>query len=419
MDYTKLNKMNKTKIIGIVLFFIVLGVLFSNNVEAIGISPGRTTVNFEPGLQQDVEFIIFNSEQKDMNVVIYVEGELSEFVSLKNPMLEFNSGEESKPSSYRVNLPEDLEPGTHEAKIVAREVPKDYAHDGAFVGATAAVVTQLHVIVPYPGKYAKVEIKVSETGEGQPIVFLVPVSNFGTQDIVKAKGIIDIYGPTNEKIVTIETNEKGVLSKERVELVGSWDSKEINPGKYFAKVAVTYDGEVASAETIFDYGNLQIDILEVNVKDFRLGEIAKFNILVQNLWSDTINDVFAEMVVLDKQGDEVIRFKSASEDIPGGSKEELVAYWDTEGIKADTYGGMLIVHYEDKTTEKQIKTIVSQNSIKVEFVGATANVVAMSAEGGNKDILVLILFVLVGINVGWFVYFKKKNAISKNSEGNI
>lgn len=412
--------MNRSKIFGIVLFFVVSAILFSNLVAAIGISPGRTTINFEPGLQEEVEFIIFNSEAKDMSAVVYIEGELAEYVTLQDAFIEFGSNEESKTSSYRIKLPGDLEPGTHEAKIVVREVPKDYAHDGAFIGATAAVVTQLHVVVPYPGKYATVEIKVSETGQGQPITFLVPVSNFGTQDIVKAKGIIDIYGANNEKVVTIETSESGIVSKERVELVGVWNTEEANPGKYYAKVSVTYDGEVATAETVFDYGNLQIDILEVNVKDFRLGEIAKFNILVQNLWSDTISDVFAEMVVLDEQGDEVIRFKSASENIPGGTKEELVAFWDTEGIKVGTYGGRLVVHYEDKTTEKQIKTIVGRNSIRVEFVGATAQVVALSGEGGvNKDIMVLLLFVLVGINIAWFVYFKKKNAVPKNSEGNV
>ncbi len=189
--------------------------------------------------------------------------------------------------------------------------------------------------------------------------------------------------------------------------MGTLDGKNIKPGEYSAKVSVNYDGQIASDELFFEYGSMKIEILEVDVKNVNLGEVAKVNILVQNLWTNTLRNVFVEIILFDTNGAEITRSKSASEDIPGSAKEELIAYWDTEGLDAGTYAGKLLIHYEDKNTEKQIKTIVNQNSIKVEFVGATGQVVAMSG-GGNKDIMVLMLFILIGINIGWFIYFKRK-----------
>ena len=393
------------------IFVIFIFILISSTVKvnAIGISPGRSTFDFEPGLTERVEFSVLNNEHKDMRVVIYVEGALNDTVVLKDVLLNFKSNEESKKSYYEFTLPQKIEePGTYETRIIAREIPVEGAFEGAFVGATAAVVTQLHINVPYPGKYAKTELKVSETSSSQPTTFIAVVNNFGTQNIVKAEGIIDIYGPTNEKIGSVRTNAAGVASKGRKELVAAWQAP--NPGKYFATLTTTYDGEVAKAETTFSVGDQAFDILDVSVKDFQLGGIAKFDILVESKWNDKIDEVYAEMIISDEKGDEVARVKSASESIEAMSKEVLVAFWDTEGVKEGIYSANLIVYYGEKSTQRELRAVVSLNSIEVSFFGATAEAVRLTSSSLNKETMyMIILFVLVGINIAWFVYFKKRS----------
>jgi len=408
IKFIGLNKMNKTKLLNLVIIFLVF-ISFINSVESLGVSPGRTTINFEPGLKQSIPFIVYNSENKEMTVEIEVQGDLKDVITLNDQRLSFSVGEDAKSSSYDFNLPKDLGPGIHEAKIVIKEVSKSSSYADAFIGASAAVVTQLHVIVPYPGKYVIAELKVSETGEGQPLMFLVPVTNYGTQDIIKARGTIEIYGSNNEKVASLETNEQAIKSKERVELVGRLDTQNIKPGEYTAKVSVNYDNNIANAEIMFEYGSMKIEILSVNIDNIVLGQIAKVNILVKNLWTDIVKNVFVEIIVFDKEENELTRTKSASEDIPGNTEKELIGYWDTKDLKVGTYKGKMLIHYEDKTTEKPIEAVVNQNSIKVNFIGVTGQAVAMSGDGQmNKDILVLLLFILIGINVAWFVYFKKK-----------
>ena len=121
-------EINKTKTL--IILAILLIVLTLQNVSSIGITPGRTTINFEPGLHREVSFSIIKS------------------------------------FTYTVDLPQKLsEPGLHEIEIVALEMPKDIKEKGALVGATVAVATQLHVYVPYPNKYLEAELNVVESGE--------------------------------------------------------------------------------------------------------------------------------------------------------------------------------------------------------------------------------------------------------------
>src|SRR3989344_3824114 len=103
--YTRQSKMIRLdrKWIFVVLIFIIISLVAK--VNAIGISPGRSTFDFEPGLTERVEFNVLNNEHKDMRVVIYVEGALNDTVILKEVLLNFKSNEESKKSYYEFTLP--------------------------------------------------------------------------------------------------------------------------------------------------------------------------------------------------------------------------------------------------------------------------------------------------------------------------
>lgn len=402
--------MRKNIITGAFAAFLLV-LLFSGMAYAIGVTPGRKTLDFEPGLQDKVEVTILNNDKKDMNALIYVEGELNDSVILHDTLINFKSSDLSKSFIYDIKLPQIIrEPGQHEARIVIREVPINAAGEGSVVGATSAVVSQLYVLVPYPGKYAKADLRISQNNKDKIITFLVVVNNLGTQNIASAKGVIDILSPTNQKIASINTNQKQIPSKTREELISSWDTSDINPGTYLAKLSLLYDEEVASAQTTFNVGDLFLDILDISVSDFRLGGIAKFNILVENKWSGDVKGAYSEMIITDEKGDEITKFKSATKDISGLEKSQLISFWDTAGVKEGTYSGRLTVYYQDKTTEKQLKALVSLNEIKTQFVGATAQAVSVKGVSTNQGILMFVIIILIGVNVFWFVYFKRKNA---------
>ena len=398
--------MNKKLIFGIVVILIVSLILI-RNVSAIGISPGSTTIDFEPSKEQTISFSILNNEKKDMKVLFNVDGELAQYVTLRNVLVDFKSTEESKQFSYNVKLPIKLDkPGTHIAKIISLELPPTVEAEGTYIGARVGVVSRLEVRVPYPGKYAETEVRVSEAQPGQPAVFVIKVFNYGTEDIQKAEATIDILGPTNERIATIVSDVKSVKSKDIRELKAQWVPE--NPGLYHAEVTLRYDGKIAKAEQNFYIGEVFIDLLNIEVKNFRLGGVAKFELTVENKWNDVLKNVFAEIEMRNQKGDVAGQFKSTSSDMNALAKETIIAYWDTENVESGQYSATIALHYGDgKKTEKQLQADVSIDSIKFSLVGATAQVVG--GEGGlNAPLVALLIVVLIVINITWFVYFRRR-----------
>lgn len=400
-----INKKNKTKTL--LILGILLIVLTLQNVSGIGITPGRTTINFEPGLHQEVSFSIINSEHKDMSVVLYVKGELKDRISLSQNEIFFSSQDDLKSLTYTITLPEEIEkPGLHTAEIVALENSgKDEELNGTIVGSRVAVITQLYVYVSYPGKYLELDADVIEADLGQSITFFVPVINRGKLDVKKAKAVIEIYSGINQLIDKIELDEIGILAGERKEFIGKWNAS-VNSGKYKAKIIVTYDGEEAVIEREFEIGEAKLEIELITVKDFVLGEIAKFNILVNNKWAEEIKDVYVRMMLYALEGNVLADFKSPSYDISPLTKMEMVAYWDTEGIEKGTYDGKLILKYGEDENEINIKVKVSNYDIEV--TGLTGHVIVKKKGTFNLNnlLLMLVIFLIIA-NIFWFVVVKR------------
>jgi len=401
-----MNK-QKYKITAIILIVAFILILILSNVSAIGIAPGKKVIQFEPNLEQDIGFSIINNEHKHLRVLLFARGELKQSITLPKTIVELTPEQEEVRLSYKVNLPDKIEvPGTYKAEIVAMEISEGKG-EGIFVEARAAVISTLNVDVPVPGKYAEAVVDITSDSPDEPRTFLIKVFNRGKLDIVRAKATVEIFGSTNEKLATLNTQEKPITSGERIELAASWNDKNINPGPYFAIITVVYDGETQKIEKRFEIGSLIIDVDKIEVKNFRLGGVAKFDITIENKWNQLINDVFAQMQIRDEDGEVIADIKSSSENLDPLSKAVLNTFWDTEGIREGTYDTKVILHYQDKQTEKQYKSFVTLENIIVAPLGITGQAV-MEGGVGKGSILVIIVFILIIINIGWLIYFKKR-----------
>lgn len=390
-----------------IVFFILaslLIVLTLQNVSGIGITPGRTTINFESGLHKEVQFSIINSQHKDMSVVFMVRGDLADSITLTQTYAEFLSSDDSKSFTYAVDLPARIEkPGLYETEIVALEMPKDIKETGTFIGATISVVTQLHIYVPYPDKYIEGKINVMES-DGKTM-FFIPIVSRGKLDIVNVKAMIDIYTSLNEKITSIESNTLSLNSLERKELIAEWDA-DVNPGKYLAVANIVYDNEVLTLRKEFNIGEMALEIEQIIVRDFELGEIAKFDALVNNKWSSDLKDVYLNILVYNEEGEIMADFKSPTYDIGALSKIEMVAYWDTAGVHEGTYDGKVILKFGEESKERNIQMKITDDSIEV--IGLTGHVVVKEKGTFNlNNLLIIAVIFLVVVNIIWFVIVKR------------
>ncbi len=411
----KENSKNKSDLVMKITFFravvfalislIIIGLLI-NNVDALGITPGRTTIDYEPGLEKEIAFSVLNNEHKPMQVLLMVQGELNDSITLFENMVEFMPSEESRSFKYKIKLSDKIakEPGLHTAEIVALEIPKAGA-EGTYVGATVAVVSQIYVYVACPGKCIEADLNVLDAEQNSTATFIVPIINRGKLGIGEVRAVIDIYTGLNEKITTIETDYWPLEAGKRTELSAKWQVNVLS-GSYLAKVTVFYDGESKTFEKQFAVGNQMLSIESILVNNFRLGEIAKLQILVENRWSQELKSVFANLLVYNKESQVMADVKSATYDIPSLEKKELVAYWDTVGVEVGEYNGKLMVKYGQKSADKNLVLKVSEDSLDIVGVGY-----AIRPSGGKgtsmTTILLILVILLLIVNLAWFVFYKR------------
>ena len=398
--------------LGIVFILVVLSLLCIKDANALGISPGRKTIDFEPNSEKDVTLTVFNNERRDFTATIFIRGELGSYIELGETMLKFSSEDSEKSFDYRIRLPEKIDkPGSHQAEIVVSEISEAEGGEDIVIGALVAVVSQLDVKVPYPGKYAVASLDIVSTKPNEEVKFFIRVSNLGEEDIENARAIITILDQNDNEVAKINTDSKEIKAKDRKELMGRW-AANVSLGEYKAIAAVYYDDLATMVEGSFTLGDFFLNPLDISVKNFKLGQIAKFNILMENLANRRIEDAAAQLILLDENENKIMDIKSMPDEIEALSKKELIAYWDTENIKEGTYVGKIILSYEDKKSEMRIRTKVSEDKIETEIMGITGLVIGVEepeevSAFTKKQILMWSILILILVNIGWFLYFLK------------
>ncbi|MEK6894131.1 MAG: hypothetical protein AABX10_01580 [Nanoarchaeota archaeon] len=388
------------------LFVLFLFFASVNIATAFGITPAQKVVDYSPGTEYTSSFDIINSENKRVNLVILPEGELSQGVALSQYYVTLMPETKSVTIKYSVRIPSGLSPGPHYVDIVITEVP-DTSTGTTFVGSIVGIITKVLVDVPYPGKYAESALSVSTTKEGK-IAFIMPFVSKGKLNIARARAVIDIYTPLNEKVVSISTQEIEVLSGERKELAVEWDASSAPSGRYRAYATILYDESILNLESEFSVGKDTLEIKSVEVNDFSLGEIAKFEFLLENSLNSPVDDAYINMQVFNEEGEIMAEFKSANYRIDAFSSKLMVAFWDTEGVGTGNYDAKAFINFGQNSIQKELTLDVSQNDITVIGIGYVIKSSNSSSGNSLTAVLVISVIVLVILNLTWFLVLRKK-----------
>jgi len=360
----------KLKPILLIIVFIVL----ASQCYALGITPSHVDVIFEPALEKTIQLKIINDNHKDFDALVYAEGELAEYITINDQIIKLSKEQDSKIISYKLNLPKNFEKKeTHNADIIVRQIPKE-TKGKTTITASIAVASTLKVIVPYKGKYAEIRLFAPKFKQGKESDFSIEVRNLGTEKILEAQAVIEIYNPLKNNIATITTNKVSIKSKEEKILTASW-TPDVGSGNYYAIATLVYDKLNTIDEKLFTVGKLLPEIISISVSNFKLGGIAKFDILVKNDWNEELKGVFAETAVKDKKGEVYTSFKTISLDIPAFGKQEFNAYWDTSKVIPGTYKLDIILKYLEKKTEKVFDIFVEYDKIRVSPIGQVTGAV--------------------------------------------
>ena len=389
-----------------ILLIIVILVLASQ-AYALGIAPSHIDVIFEPGLEKTIQLKVMNNVHKDFDVVIYAEGELAEYITIENPTIKLSKDEDSKIISYKVKLPQSFEKqGLHEAKVVVREIPKE-TKGGTTITAAVAVVSKLKVMVPYKGKYAEIKLFVTNFKENEESNFAVEVKNLGTQDILEAYAIVNIYDPSNNKVATVTSNKESIESKDNEILIAKW-KPNLKSGNYRAVATLMYDNLNTRDEKSFSIGTMFLDINSITVDNFKLGGIAKFDILVENEWNEEVPQVYADTSIGNEKGKIYSTYKTSNVDIPAFGQQEINSFLDTSKLSVGRYKLNVDLNYLSQKAGMIFDIMVEQNKITANLAGrAIIDEESEESPAIIKSIYILIFLIIILIIFNIVIYFRK------------
>lgn len=362
---------------------------FFSSAFALGISPSRTELDYEPGLVKEITYTILGVPGSEIEVV--KQNELSKYVEVLSPE-NFTLNEKGTGSiSVRFTVPELQEPGLHEALVGAQEgIPVGLGD----VVARVAVLAQIWVRIPYPEKYLDFWFEAPKQVATNSIMpFTVKMISRGSVMIERVTGVVEIFDSLGNSIAILPTTSATNLGfGQSATISADWSTANVKAGAYRTIVTVNYDEKTKQFEHDFSVGEMLIEIVNVNASQILKDSIAKIPMTVVSKWNDKIDGVYATIDIT-YVGRHITQLQTPTKTVNPWSSEKLEAYWDTTGLELGAYAADITVYYAGKTasTKKQLRIV---ETLEERF--------AISADAMIIGILILIVMALA------FAYMRKR-----------
>jgi len=288
------------------VFCVVLVFLCCGVFAVEGVSPGSYEVDFEPGLEREFVFGFVLDEEEGL----FVEGELSDYVELSKESID---GVEDVVVVMR--LPEKLERvGASEVWIVAGDVRG-----------------LIRVNVEHPDSFVGLELSAPSVNVGEDVDVELGVLNLGVED-VSIGASVEIYrqGEGRELVDVFDLGLWRINVSGREDFEMRLNGSDYSAGDYVAVAKVDYGEGVVEEENVFRLGEFRVGILNYS-KKFYGGRVNGFEIEIENLWNERIDEVYAGVRVVGTE----VKFDSSIVMLEPWEKKVLTGFLDAEGIEED------------------------------------------------------------------------------------
>ncbi|MEK6925918.1 MAG: hypothetical protein AABW50_01425 [Nanoarchaeota archaeon] len=365
---------------GALAVFFAFGIfIFSiEGIFALGVSPAKIEMNFEPGLEKDISYQVFGGNP-NAELQIYASGDLKNYITFDKTTL---SGEGGSFTAH-LKLPDSLEvPGRNFVYIGIGEKVDPELIQGQ-IGTVVAINVLINVYVPYPGRYLEVDLKSSDANVGEPVRFELNLESKGEEEI-NVSPAIQIY--SGDKFVeNLYFSSRLIQSQEKIGLKKELDTSGYNPGVYRAVAVVDY-GVLARDEEQFRIGELKIDLINYT-RQVGIGGIRKFELEIQSGWNDVIDGAYADIYFSNQSGI-FGNFRTTTTTLTPWEKKKIDGYFDSSGLSVGIYDANITLYYFGRNVGSS-----SSQSVKVEFVEGKSNIGLIYYTVLGVVILIIILFV--------------------------
>lgn len=327
----------------VVLVFFIFIVLFCNVSAFASVSPASYTLDFEPGMTRELTFSFNFGPGGEADLEVY--GDLKQYVRLDKTEI---VGAEQV-TAY-LDFPSKIEiPGKHLIRVAAKS-----RAEGEGFALVADVRAIINILIPYPGKYAELELTTTNANIGEPVNFELIIFNKGGEPLSTTTSL-DIFNDNGE-VETLYWGAQSIEASKNEKLSEELDTIDYKPGGYNVTAIVGYGGDSPATDGgFFSLGELNVGIINTS-NYFEEDTINRFEINVESFWNDEIENLYAKVNVSNYD----IEFSTPSINLAPWEKTKLVGYLETKDIESKNFQANVSLHYEGKVTSKIVKLTIGE-----------------------------------------------------------
>jgi preprotein translocase subunit SecG len=386
----------RLRILMIVVLLLCGFVLLSPSVLSLGIGPGEKTVVYN---SEDITYNlrIVNDDKVTGTFTVDAAGELAKYMTFSKTKISFTAQKADEVISVKLSIPQDVKIPVGEYTL--RITVKADESNGAGVTAFVGVISKLIVTIPGDSANVAMHTYVPNFVRGEKNSFSVEIVNKGITPATNCFAVVDIITSSNAKVISLISNRVNVQGTRMETLLLPW-IPDVNNGKYIAKTSVICDGVSLEDEKTFSIGSATIKVVNFVSTGFELGEINRFDLILQSEWGETISNVYAD-IELAKDEITLTRTKTETIDILGMEKMSVPVYLDTNGMTEGKYSMYIMLHYLDKSVGEIYSVQMTANTFVIDKLSGmvvTGNSKDEGA-GGTNSLLIMVIVIVVILNV--------------------
>jgi hypothetical protein len=264
------------------------------------------------------------------------------------------------------------------------------------MAATVAVLVPVKTNVPYPETYVKMDLIAPEVvQQGDEVLFSAVLTHLGLNVIDEISGGFLITGEDFSDDVEIDPLSL-FMPEESQTIEVSYDTIELNPGRYNLSLKLEYDGKSKESEKVgLVVGEESVEILDLNPKDLNSNVVNTMTLTLFNLWVDYLDvDLSVDFI----QDDNIVKsFEFGEYTLPVNEERTISSGVDMSGLSDGDYIAKVKADVSGKLVEKEFLVSLSGTEVKSEAAGEEViekRSYLIWCIAGGLIIIAIILFVI-------------------------
>ncbi len=399
------------------LFLIFFLCFFQVSVDALGLTPGKTVFDFKANSIAEGTITLFNTDNTDLLLDIYPEGELAPYISLSEQQISIAKGE-SKTITYTLHFPETFDrAGVFTTPIIIKphlSSKKDGKPGDVQLHALNGVASGVEVRVPYSGKTLEASIIIPPTESFAPVSFIAHIQNVGDNNIRSVNMRVALYDTEGQFLTTVSSEQQPLKTNARGTFVATWDP-HVAYGEYHAVITLTYDGREQELTTDFIVGKPLLEMTDVSIDHFVFGSEATIVLTLQQTGEKPLTAT-GSLQLTDEQEKSIASFDEQSLLLDSNTPGELRYVWSLNEIPIGRYTGTVTLQAQEFTLHRTFHILLTEDGISASFTplnSLTGKTISLEPHQGSSTssftrATLLIILLIIAVNLFVFFFYRRR-----------